>query len=143
MSTENSVTNDQIQNLQIVFYDGECGFCSWSVQTIHRLDSESSLCFAPLQGETAARLLPENDRVELSTLIYLKPDAQPKKRSTAVIEILRQTGGFLGFLSPIGYIIPKTWRDALYDFIAKRRKKILGYDTCQLPSRSLQAQMLP
>ena len=143
MPSSKSATNNQIQESPIVFYDGECCFCSWSVQTIHKLDHSEEIHFAPLQGNTAKRLLPEADRLELSTLIYLQPNLAAEKRSTAVIEILRQTGGFLGFIAPIGYFLPRSWRDSMYDFVAKRRKQILSAEACELPSPSLRAKMLP
>ena len=143
MPSSNSATNYQIQESPIVFYDGECGFCSWSVQTIHKLDRSEEIFYAPLQGSTAERLLPEADRLELSTLVYHKPNLKAEKRSTAVIEILRQSGGLLGFIAPVGYLIPKSWRDSMYDFVAKRRKQILGAEACELPSPSLEAKMLP
>jgi len=143
MSTQNSVPKKQLQEFSIVYYDGDCGFCSWSVQTVHKLDKGKQIHFAALQGETAKLLLPETDRIELSTLVFQRRDKTALKRSTAVIEILRQIGGFLGFMAPIGYIIPRPWRDSLYDFVAKRRKKILTTEACALPTPSLRAKMLP
>lgn len=48
----------------ILFYDGVCGLCSRAVQQCLTWGDETSgLHFAPLQGETAAKLLP----VELRT----------------------------------------------------------------------------
>ena len=143
MPSDKYVTDNLIQENPIVFYDGECGFCSWSVRIIHKLDHSEEIYFAPLQGSTAERLLPETDRLELSTLVYLKPNLAAEKRSTAVIEILRQISGILGFIAPIGYLMPKSWRDSMYDFVAKRRRQILSVEACELPSPSLRAKMLP
>ena len=40
----------------IVFYDGTCGMCSASVRWILKNDEVGVLRFAPLQGETFAKL---------------------------------------------------------------------------------------
>src|SRR5688500_17962912 len=44
--------------LPIVFYDGDCGMCTQSVDLILRADRRNVFWFAPLQGETARELLP-------------------------------------------------------------------------------------
>src|SRR5262245_17251873 len=40
----------------IVLFDGACAFCNRAVDWLLRRDPEGRLRFAPLQGETAARL---------------------------------------------------------------------------------------
>jgi predicted DCC family thiol-disulfide oxidoreductase YuxK len=48
----------------ILFYDGECAFCHWSVKLVARwLKTDSGVKFAPLQGVTAARLREEGVQV--------------------------------------------------------------------------------
>lgn len=44
-----------MQPRRIVFYDGECNFCHWTVRLVARWGrAEAGLFFAPLQGKTAA-----------------------------------------------------------------------------------------
>ena len=45
----------------ILFFDGVCGLCNRFVDFMLRTDSQHRFRFAPLQGETARRLLAEGD----------------------------------------------------------------------------------
>jgi predicted DCC family thiol-disulfide oxidoreductase YuxK len=50
----------EILNRKILFYDGECAFCHWSVKLVAAwLKPKSGVMFAPLQGTTAAQLRDE------------------------------------------------------------------------------------
>jgi predicted DCC family thiol-disulfide oxidoreductase YuxK len=50
----------EIQHRKILFYDGECAFCHWSVKLVAAwLKPKSGVKFAPLQGTTAARMRDE------------------------------------------------------------------------------------
>ena len=40
----------------VLVFDGDCAFCSRSVQRAFRLDKEGKLSFAPLQGKLAAEM---------------------------------------------------------------------------------------
>lgn len=41
----------------VVFFDGDCPLCHWSVRLVARHDRAARFHFAPLGGETAARVL--------------------------------------------------------------------------------------
>ncbi len=128
----------------IVFFDGECGFCDTTIRWIMAIDKRKTIRYAPLQGETAARLLPQELRQEenLKTLVYLDPQNGRYLKSNAVIEILRQVGG-LWKMGKIGKILPTGWRDWFYDRIAERRRSLISKDACPLPTPEQKARLLP
>jgi len=132
------------ENTNIVFFDGECGFCDTTVRWIMTIDKEKTIRYAPLQGETAARLLPEELRGEenLKTLVYVDLENERHVKSTAVIEILSQVGR-LWKLCRIGKILPTGFRDWFYDRVAERRRSLISKESCPLPTPEQQARILP
>lgn len=128
----------------IVFFDGDCAFCNRSVQLLLELDDDERLRFAPLQGETARGLLPEEITREatMSTMAIWTPDGALRYKSNAVIEILRQIGGPFA-LAIGGYAVPRALRDALYDFVALRRRKIARKAFCAMPDPGDRDRFLP
>ena len=102
-------------------------------------DAREVLSFAPLQGETAGRILarhPKADR-SLATVLYARDvDTENEmvyERSDAALMILRDLGGIWRALSWLRWM-PRAFRDAVYDVIARNRYQWFGkLDTCQLP----------
>ncbi len=132
------------QTSNIVFYDGNCGFCDTTVRWIMRIDSAKKIRYAPLQGETAKALLPPELRTEenLKTLVYLDPQERLFTKSTAVIEILATVGGFWK-TAAAAKILPESLRDSLYDSIARRRRKLIAKESCPLPTEEQKSRNLP
>jgi len=128
----------------IVFFDGECGFCDTAVRQIMQIDASQLLRFAPLQGQTALRLLdsslrnPEN----LKTLVYLDASRRTWTKSEATIEILRRVGGFWKIAS-LARILPVGFRDWFYDRVAERRRSLIDKAHCPLPTEEQRARILP
>jgi len=118
----------------IVFFDGVCGLCNSSVDFVLRHDRRGRMRFAPLQGETAARLLPAADRENLGSLV-LWEDGQAWRRSTAVVHILWKLGGIWTVPAAVLWLIPSPLRNAGYRVVAKLRYRLFGKkETCRLPS---------
>lgn len=128
----------------IVFFDGECGFCDTTVRWIMKIDKSKSIRYGPLQGETAKKLLPAELRVEenLKTLVYLDPKNQRYLKSEAVIEILTEIGGVWS-LCRLGKILPPRFRDWFYDRIADRRRSLISKEACPLPTPDQRKRLLP
>jgi len=117
----------------IVFFDGVCVLCNGFVDRILRADREGRLCFAPLQGETAAKLLTRLPRdAEAWSVIYLDPQGVHEE-SDAVLAICRRLGGWWRIPGLLGFV-PKAWRDALYRGVARRRYDWFGRsERCRTP----------
>jgi len=119
----------------IVFYDGECRFCSAVVNFIIDHNSKRNIFFASLQSELGQHTLSELGMPldSLSTIIC-KIEGQTFKKSTAVLEIARHLDGSWRHLSKL-LIIPRFIRDFGYDVVAKLRFTLAGRtDHCRVPS---------
>lgn len=118
---------------KIVFFDGVCGFCNKSVDALVRLDEDEVLRFAPIQGEVAKSVLPEERRENLDTICYFDGERIFTK-TRALLEIGRAVGGGLQLFYPL-VLLPDALRDAAYDWVARNRYRWFGKsESCRMPS---------
>ena len=128
--------------LPTIFFDGVCGLCNRSVDFIIRHDPRHVFSFTPLQGETAATVLPAQDTAHLDTLVLLDEKGL-HYRSTAALRIAFRLGGALRLFS-IFFAVPRFLRDPLYNLIAKNRYRIFGKkDSCRIPTTEERKFFLP
>lgn len=131
----------------VLLYDGECGFCSASVQFVLRHDQRAkTLRFAPLSGELGQTLRAEHPELAgIDSMIWFDPDASGKDRvrvrSEAAISVCNYLGGGFKALGWLGRAIPRRLRDAAYAAIAARRKLLPGA-MCLAPSPAERARFL-
>lgn len=127
---------------RIVFFDGVCGLCNHTVNFLLNHDKGGKLRFAPLQGETARKLLREDQR-DLSTLVY-RDGGRDWTRSSAVVRILWQLGGAWSLLGSLLWLIPLPLRNLGYRLVAALRYTLFGKrETCRLPTPEERARFLP
>jgi predicted DCC family thiol-disulfide oxidoreductase YuxK len=124
----------------VLLYDGSCGFCARSVQFVLSHERQRrTLRFASLQGPVGrevAERWPQLTNVD--SMIWYLPSGgvEPGRilvRSDAVLEIARYLGGIWRVLGGLGYLVPRSLRDAAYDAVAARRHRITP-KACLLPS---------
>jgi predicted DCC family thiol-disulfide oxidoreductase YuxK len=126
----------------IVFFDGECGLCSRIVRLLARLDRREALKFAPIQGETAAEFGIEVPAADGGTIVVMREDGVSFERGDAALELARALGWPWRAGRVFG-LVPRSLRDAAYDFVAKRRRAwFRPSDACLAPSAGLRARML-
>ena len=126
----------------IVFFDGVCGLCSSSVDFFIRHDRSGRLRFAPLQGETAVKCLDAADRENLSSLVFFH-EGRSLRKSSGIIQILRQLGGIWRFLGAVLWIIPKPLRNLGYTCVATFRYRLFGKkETCRMPTPEERGRLL-
>ncbi len=127
----------------IVFFDGQCVMCNGFLDWMMAIDRSALLRVAPLQGETAKRLLPPFPDQSEDWSIYFLDETGLYSQSEAVIQILRRLGGFWGVLT-VGGVVPVALRDAIYRVVASNRYQILGKrETCRVPSEQERSRFLP
>jgi len=127
----------------ILFFDGDCAFCSASVRRVVALDKHERVSFAPLQGKLAAELgFSKYAASEEGTMVLLREsDGKVFTRSDALIELARGLGGAWR-LTTVARFIPKFLRDAVYRWIANNRFRFMGKsDACSLPDPDLQKRL--
>jgi predicted DCC family thiol-disulfide oxidoreductase YuxK len=132
-----------------LLYDGECGFCSATVRFVLRHERRHTLLFAPLQGPFGAEVLARHPGLRgLDSVVWLEPahGATPERayvRSDAVLRVAAYLGRTWR-LCLAARICPRPWRDAVYDFVARRRHRIPRRSgSCPLPDASTRDRFLP
>ena len=123
----------------VLFFDGECGFCSSSVRRIFRLDRQGRIDFAPLQGELSkSKGFSHHAAADGGTVVLLREnDGKVFTESDALIEIARALGGAWRIFALAAWI-PKGLRDMVYHWIARNRYRLMGKaDQCSLPEPAL------
>jgi len=127
----------------VILFDGVCNFCNGAVNFVIKRDKSKAIKFAPLQSEAGRLLakqygLPEND---MRSFLFIE-NGKMYTRSTAALMVCRH----LKYLWPICYgfiIVPAFIRNAVYDFIAKRRYKWFGQkDECMVPTPNVRVRFL-
>jgi predicted DCC family thiol-disulfide oxidoreductase YuxK len=127
----------------VLFFDGVCGLCSWAVDFIMKWDAAGLFRFAPLQGETAQRLLPSSDVDDLSSMVLIT-DQGPFRRSAAAVRILWRLGPFWRLCGWLLWLIPRPIRDVGYQLVASLRYRLFGKkETCRLPTPQERERFLP
>ena len=118
----------------LILYDGVCNLCNRWVQFVLKHDRKVQFTFAPLQGETAKKFLPDNTPQNQSPdSIILIDDNKLYTGSDAVLRIFKRLGsGWKLFYAFV--IVPRTIRDGVYRFVARRRYRWFGKsESCILP----------
>lgn len=128
----------------IVFFDGVCGLCNSTVDFLIARDRFNRLAYAPLQGETADRLLSEDLRQNLRTLVLRTEEGRQYVRSAAVVRMLWRLGGVWMMLAALLWVIPLPLRDLGYRLVSTWRYRLFGQrETCRLPTPEDADRMLP
>ena len=119
----------------VLFFDGDCAFCSKSVRQAVRFDKREQISFAPLQGVLSRELgFAKYAAEEGGTMVLLREsDGKVFMHSDGLIELARVFGGGWRLLA-LARFIPKSLRDLVYRTIARNRYRLMGKsDTCSLP----------
>lgn len=123
----------------VLFFDGDCAFCSKSVRLVVTLDKNRRVSFAPLQGKLAAEKgFTQHAAKEGGTMILLREqDGKVFMKSDALIELARALGGWWR-MTMLARFIPKPLRDWGYSCIARNRYRFVRKsDSCSLPDPEL------
>ena len=133
----------------IVLYDGTCGFCHASVQWLLTRDHHGVFAYAPLQGETAARLRARHPELpsDLDSVLLVEHVGQPNERvwwrSHAVFRCCSLLGGIWA-LPGVLRVLPLGLTDALYMAVARVRHRLApAPETCGLPTEDQRSRFLP
>lgn len=132
----------------VLLYDGSCGFCAESVQLVLRHDRVGTLQFAALDSSLGRAVLarhPELGRVD--SVVWYQPGTDGAgevvlTRSTAALQVARYLGG-LWRLATVAGLVPRVFRDALYDLVARHRHQLTdGGRRCLVPTPDQRARFL-
>jgi predicted DCC family thiol-disulfide oxidoreductase YuxK len=130
-------------NSDVILFDGLCNLCSGSVQFIIKRDPNARFSFASLQSDYGQeRLLHFGlDPNSLHSIILIQ-NSTARERSDAALEIARNLSG----LWPLFYsfkILPRFFRDCIYNWISKNRYSFFGKkDECWLPTPDIKSSFI-
>ena len=123
----------------VILFDGVCNLCNTAVNLALDWDPTGKLRFAALQSNVGRGLLQANgrDANDISSIVLVTNESAYIK-SDAILKISEELTP-LGRLLPIKpaarlgqFIIPKFFRDVIYDGVANNRYSFLGRrDSCR------------
>ena len=129
----------------LLLYDGVCGFCNRSVQTILKHDTQGTMRFATLQSNLGASIKARHRLEAIDSLVLVDRAAGAERvfmRSDAALRVASYLGGWWKLLA-IFSLVPRPLRDFFYDVFARYRYRLFGrYDRCMLPAPELRSRFL-
>ncbi|MFT3783233.1 MAG: DCC1-like thiol-disulfide oxidoreductase family protein [Nibricoccus sp.] len=128
----------------VLFYDGECGLCARCVRLLLWADRKRRrLRFAPLQGRAAQAFFADRGvgADQVASVVFVRNwetrnEATVLEKSDALIAAASTAGGVLRVLALLK-VVPASWRDAIYAWVARHRRKFFGdCSTDLLPTKA-------
>lgn len=118
----------------VILYDGTCGLCDGAVRFILKHERAPWCRFAPIQSPAGAALIRAAGRdPEKRDTVYLWTGGMLLDRSDAALEAARHLRAPWRWARMLR-VLPRPWRDALYDLVARRRYRWFGRrDFCLVP----------
>ncbi|MFM9966276.1 MAG: thiol-disulfide oxidoreductase DCC family protein [Planctomycetaceae bacterium] len=134
----------------VLYFDGVCGLCNSSVNFVLSRDRRGAIRFAPLQGETAKRVLrgegrgTSSETPSFDTIVWFDNSNREFVRSAAAARVLWQLPGVWWLIGWLLWLIPLPLRDLGYRIIAANRYRLFGKkETCRMPTPAERARFLP
>jgi len=129
---------------ELLFYDGHCGLCHGAVRFVLARDpGGAAFRFAPLGGVAFETAVPATQRAVLpDSMAVLTRGGERLLRSGAAVHVLGRLGGAWKVLGGLLGLVPRSLRDAVYDYVARRRKSWFGEveDSCPVVPAALRAR---
>lgn len=127
----------------LVIFDGACNLCAGSVRFILARERDHALRFAAVQsrcGQEAMRRWGLDPTAPASFLLI--EEGRALQRSDAALALTRHLRMPWRMASALR-VIPRRWRDAIYDVIAGRRYRWFGRrEVCLVPTPELRARFV-
>jgi predicted DCC family thiol-disulfide oxidoreductase YuxK len=128
---------------KIVFVDGYCNLCHQLVQILLLLDTQNTLFFSSLESSFSTTFFSEKHSTILSINSVVFYDGNELYFKSDAILKVAHTLGFPFSLCQIFFLIPKGFRDFIYDLVAKFRYKIFGKNSvCHITAKEENVKFL-
>jgi predicted DCC family thiol-disulfide oxidoreductase YuxK len=138
------MNKEEIKRGRIILFDGICNLCNGSIIFILKREKGPIFQFASIQSETGKELLewcglPSNYN---QAVVYIE-NGKIYLGSTAALKIGQKLIFPWSLLSSVGFVVPKSIRDWVYNQIAQHRYQWFGIqDVCMVPTESPRARFL-
>ncbi|WP_109300818.1 thiol-disulfide oxidoreductase DCC family protein [Aquimarina sp. AU474] len=126
---------------KIILFDGVCNLCNSAINFIINRDKKDVFRYASLQSDIGKKLIIERniDTTGIDSILLIDTGVSYYHKSTAALQIAKQLTGIYPLFS-VFLILPKFFRDWIYDIIAKNRYKWFGKkESCMIPTPELRA----
>ena len=120
----------------ILLFDGDCSMCSASVQAVLKIDRRAQFRFLPIQSERGGQVYRELglDPTVPDTAVLIT-GGRAYTKSDCILRAAIMLGLPWSILA-VGLLVPGRLRDAIYDVIARNRKRFQRAPRCYIPSPS-------
>jgi len=116
--------------LKLIIYDGQCLLCHSFVGFINKRDMKKVFTIRSNE-DTFAKNKIEKYGLKEDSVFYIREE-EVFVYSQAVLEIMKDLGGLYSFVY-VFKILPRSFRDGVYKFIAKHRHRFFAKkDACSL-----------
>lgn len=139
----NSATSKNLGPLShpVLLFDGVCNLCNSTIQWIIRHDPKGIIHFAALQSNYAKEKLSQlNYNLEPMNSVILLDENGVFTKSEAIKKVLE-------YIMPKSIpgiffeILPKSFRDLFYGWVAKNRYSIFGKkESCMVPTKEMKVR---
>jgi predicted DCC family thiol-disulfide oxidoreductase YuxK len=127
----------------VAIMDAQCGVCTKTATWMAHADTSDTIRIIPMQSELGQKLfaLYEIDADDPTSWLLLK-HGKAYISFEAILQVCETLGGIWKF-THLARILPRTWRDALYNLVARNRYRIAGKaDMCAIPDPEVQKRLL-
>ena len=110
-----------------ILFDSKCNLCSKTVKRVMKLDKNKLFTFISNKSEYGKNIISKNNlnSITTETIVLFTTENKFLIKSDAAISIAVKLNP-LFLIFNILFIVPKTIRDRVYDYVAKNRYKWFG-----------------
>ncbi|MDG1226400.1 MAG: DCC1-like thiol-disulfide oxidoreductase family protein [Polaribacter sp.] len=129
---------------KIILFDDICNLCNDAVLKVIKYDKKNVFLFSSLQSKTGKEITDHLgiDISKIDSIILYEPGISYDIKSTAALKIMQQFKGIWN-LTYILFLFPESFRNLIYDYIAKNRYKWFGKkESCMIPAPELKEKFL-
>ena len=109
----------------VLLFDSGCKLCNSSIKFVTKGDKKQQIKQIPLSSSEGLAIVAKYPSLQNINSIIFIANNQLFIESDAIIEIAKQLSFPYKFLAA-GRLVPKTWRDNIYRWIAKNRYHWFG-----------------
>lgn len=129
---------------KIILFDGVCNLCDNTVQFIIKHDKNDVFRFVPLQSAIGREIINYIglDTSKTDSIVLYEPGKAYYYKADAAIMITKELGGIYSLMGVFN-ILPKSFSNMVYDYVARNRYKWYGKkNECMIPTPEMKSKFI-